>query len=103
MSIFSGFKVPIGVSSAHWSKNDARKVSRMGRRTRPLAACLASHNLRGYCGAGQGCLETPHRFEPRSPAMTAIFRPEGPLFRATEHAGGPWSPEMLQGSATTAL
>src|SRR5258707_1212384 len=35
--------------------------------------------------------------------MTAIFRPEGPLFRATEHAGGPWSPEMLQGSATTAL
>jgi len=35
--------------------------------------------------------------------MTAIFRPEGPLFRATEHAGGPWSPEMLQGSASTAL
>ena len=35
--------------------------------------------------------------------MTAIFRPEGPLFRATEHAGGPWSPDMLQGSATTAL
>jgi hypothetical protein len=35
--------------------------------------------------------------------MTAIFKPEGPLFRATEHAGGPWSPEMLQGSATTAL
>src|SRR5512134_2202127 len=35
--------------------------------------------------------------------MTAIFRPEGPLFRATEDAGGPWSPEMLQGSATTAL
>src|SRR6185503_4870970 len=35
--------------------------------------------------------------------MTAIFRPEGPLFRATEQAGGPWSPEMLQGSATTAL
>src|SRR3954470_14163259 len=35
--------------------------------------------------------------------MTAIFRPEGPLFRATEHAGGPWSPEMLQGSATTAV
>ena len=35
--------------------------------------------------------------------MTAIFRPEGLLFRATEHAGGPWSPEMLQGSATTAL
>jgi hypothetical protein len=25
------------------------------------------------------------------------------LFRATEQAGGPWSPEMLQGSATTAL
>ena len=35
--------------------------------------------------------------------MTAIFKPEGHLFRATEHAGGPWSPDMLQGSATTAL
>jgi hypothetical protein len=35
--------------------------------------------------------------------MTAIFRPEGRLFRATEPAGGPWSPDMLQGSATTAL
>src|ERR1700751_4094974 len=35
--------------------------------------------------------------------MTAIFRPEKDLFRATEHAGGPWSPDMLQGSATTAL
>jgi hypothetical protein len=35
--------------------------------------------------------------------MTAIFRPEGQLFRATEHAGGPWSPDMLQGSATAAL
>ena len=35
--------------------------------------------------------------------MTAIFIPEGHLFRATEHAGGPWSPDMLQGSATTAL
>src|SRR3954454_2132153 len=35
--------------------------------------------------------------------MTAIFKPEGSLFRATEHAGGPWSPNMLQGSATTAL
>lgn len=35
--------------------------------------------------------------------MTAIFTPEGALFRATAHAGGPWSPEMLQGSATTAL
>jgi hypothetical protein len=35
--------------------------------------------------------------------MTAIFIPEGSLFRATEHAGGPWSPDMLQGSATTAL
>src|SRR3954447_22985162 len=35
--------------------------------------------------------------------MTAIFKPEGPLFRATEHAGGPWSPDLLQGSATTAL
>src|SRR5438093_2716775 len=49
--------------------------------------------------SGTPCIE----FEPRSPAMTAIFRPEGPLFRATEHAGGPWSPDMLQGSATTAL
>ena len=35
--------------------------------------------------------------------MTAIFKPEGSLFRATEHAGGPWSPDMLQGSATAAL
>src|SRR5690349_24542730 len=35
--------------------------------------------------------------------MTAIFTPEGSLFRATEHAGGPWSSDMLQGSATTAL
>ncbi len=35
--------------------------------------------------------------------MTTIFKPEGNLFRATEHAGGPWSPDMLQGSATTAL
>jgi Thioesterase-like superfamily len=35
--------------------------------------------------------------------MTAIFIREGNLFRATEHAGGPWLPEMLQGSATTAL
>jgi hypothetical protein len=35
--------------------------------------------------------------------MTAIFMPEGDLFRATEYAGGPWSPDMLQGSATTAL
>jgi hypothetical protein len=35
--------------------------------------------------------------------MSAIFQPEGRLFRATEQAGGPWSAEMLQGSATTAL
>src|SRR5215207_4218299 len=35
--------------------------------------------------------------------MTAIFKQEGHLFRATEQAGGPWSPDMLQGSATTAL
>src|SRR5271166_3057548 len=35
--------------------------------------------------------------------MTAIFIGQGHLFRATEHAGGPWSPDMLQGSATTAL
>src|ERR1700737_4442218 len=40
---------------------------------------------------------------PRSRPMTAIFLPEGNLFRVTEHAGGPWSPDMLQGSATTAL
>src|SRR3982750_1306540 len=35
--------------------------------------------------------------------MTVIFKPEGDLFRATEQAGGPWSPDMLQGSATSAL
>ena len=35
--------------------------------------------------------------------MTAIFIPQGPLFKATEQAGGLWSPDMLQGSATTAL
>ena len=35
--------------------------------------------------------------------MTAIFIPEGNLFRATEQAGGPWSQDMLQGSATTGL
>jgi Thioesterase-like superfamily len=35
--------------------------------------------------------------------MTAIFVPDENLFRATEHAGGPWSPDTLQGSATTAL
>src|SRR3954470_15188747 len=35
--------------------------------------------------------------------MPAIFIPEGELFRATEQAGGPWSPDTLQGSATTAL
>ncbi|QWG15044.1 thioesterase family protein [Bradyrhizobium sediminis] len=35
--------------------------------------------------------------------MTAIFTREGNLFRATELAGGLWSPDMLQGSATTAL
>jgi hypothetical protein len=35
--------------------------------------------------------------------MSAIFIPEGHLFRATERAGGPWSPDMLQGSATSAL
>src|SRR3954466_12644363 len=39
----------------------------------------------------------------REPAMPAIFVPEKELFRATEQAGGPWSPDMLQGSATTAL
>ncbi len=32
--------------------------------------------------------------------MTAIFTREGPLFRATEQAGGPWSPDMLQGRRT---
>ena len=35
--------------------------------------------------------------------MTAIFKPQGPLFRATEDAGGPWSPDLLQGSATIGL
>jgi len=35
--------------------------------------------------------------------MTAIFIREGHLFRATEQAGGPWSPDMLQGSATIGL
>ena len=35
--------------------------------------------------------------------MTAIFVADGNLFRATDHAGGPWAPDMLQGSATTAL
>jgi hypothetical protein len=35
--------------------------------------------------------------------MTAIFKPEGHQFRASEHAGGPWSPDALQGSATTGL
>jgi hypothetical protein len=35
--------------------------------------------------------------------MPAIFVPEGSFYRATEHAGGPWSKDMLQGSATTAL
>ncbi len=35
--------------------------------------------------------------------MTAIFTREGDLFRASEQAGGPWSPDMLQGSATTGL
>lgn len=35
--------------------------------------------------------------------MSAIFKPEGNMFRASEQAGGPWSPDMLQGSATAAL
>jgi hypothetical protein len=35
--------------------------------------------------------------------MPAIFIPQGLLFRATEHASGPWSPDLLQGRATTAL
>lgn len=35
--------------------------------------------------------------------MTAIFTPQGNLFQATDEAGGPWSPDMLQGSATTGL
>src|SRR3954469_4327245 len=35
--------------------------------------------------------------------MSAIFIPEQNLFRATEQAGGPWSPDLLQGSATTGL
>lgn len=35
--------------------------------------------------------------------MPTIFVPQGSLYRATEHAGGPWSNDTLQGSATTAL
>lgn len=35
--------------------------------------------------------------------MTAIFDRVGATYRATEAAGGPWSPSMAQGSATTAL
>ena len=35
--------------------------------------------------------------------MTAMFLRDGLSYRATEAAGGPWSPSMLQGSATTAL
>src|SRR5436305_8293214 len=35
--------------------------------------------------------------------MNAIFVPEQHLFRATGDAGGPWSPDLLQGSATTGL
>jgi len=35
--------------------------------------------------------------------MTAIFDRVGTSYRATEAAGGPWSPSMAQGSATTAL
>ena len=34
--------------------------------------------------------------------MTAIFTRERTLFRATEQAGGPWSPDMLQGSVRAA-
>src|SRR5882672_4329823 len=68
----------------------------MDRHARVPPACLVSLHLRGYCGAAPARLEIP------APITTA-FRPEGPLFRATEQAGGPWSPDMLQGSATTAL
>src|SRR5258705_5684983 len=75
----------------------------MAHRTRVPPACLVSLHLRGYCGPQPARLEIPTPIQPRSPAMNAIFRPEGPLFRATEQAGGPWSPDMLQGSATTAL
>lgn len=35
--------------------------------------------------------------------MTAIFIRDGDKYRATEVASGPWSPTMLQGSATTGL
>src|ERR1041384_533276 len=45
----------------------------------------------------------PHRYEHQEARMTAIFIPEQNLFRATDHAGGPWSPDLLQGSATTGL
>src|SRR2546421_4582391 len=72
-----------------------------------MAACLSALNLRGYCDNGlkfivkliEGGEELTHGAR----RMTAIFIPEGNLFRATEHAGRPWSPDMLQGSATTAL
>src|ERR1700674_3310945 len=51
---------------------------------------------------GKGSRHRPQRFDRGAP-MTAIFIRQGHLLRATEHAGGPWSPDMLQGSATTAL
>src|SRR5262245_13795585 len=79
-----------------------RKIGRSGRETRARAAWLRPHNLRGYCGISGAAIGLPLRTH-GSLAMTAIFKPEGNLFRATEHAGGPWSSDMLQGSATTAL
>jgi hypothetical protein len=50
-------------------------------------------------------LEIPksHIDSTAEPCNDRHFQAGRPLFRATEHAGGPWSPDMLQGSATTAL
>jgi Thioesterase-like superfamily len=79
-----------------------RKISQSGGRTRPRAACLTQHNLRGYRGIRRPPQQSANDLLAEAPT-TAIFKPEGPLFRATEQAGGPWSPDMLQGSATTAL
>src|SRR4051794_34206944 len=61
------------------------------------------HNLRGYCRRAPRRLDIDEPFDSGGQPVTAIFKPEGDLYRATEQAGGPWSPEMLQGSATTAL
>jgi hypothetical protein len=36
-------------------------------------------------------------------SMTAIFTPEGPAFRATRYAAGPWHPQLQHGGAPSAL